>query len=889
MKILDILVPVIIAYAPGPYKLIAVPFALLDAYLSRDPHLYTFDGLHYDFQTAGEFILSRQTSGGNFEVQARISAPIGVTSYSVITELGIQVGNDRVTIDSTRANVVWVNGVAATFTNGVDTLASGTITQKGSSYIVALNTGESVNAQIVSNGMQYGPGTTSQGINTTLSLNPFVELPGAVQGLLGNANGTASKDLTLADGTVLPTNMPASELYGAFADAWRVTQASSLLDYATGQTTQTFIDKNYPGTPITLASFPQTAIAAATALVQKMGITDPGLQQSAIYDYLVTGDPTILTTEANLQQQGITTAASADPALTTPGPEVGIIAAQASETEAASGATVVQFQVYRTGDTSAAATLSYAVTAPNNLYVGAASFGGTLPSGTIDFTAGQTSAVLPIMLSQGIGNVASAALQVQLTAPSPIDVIGPSAQVQIVNPAPIAGPPPVFSVELTSDESLLPTVSGDTWTFDVGPAGANGLNLAVGNAAAVGADLLSGTVTVTGDGAFTATTTAFTDLEPGAIFNVAQLTPSTTDVSGGTETLTFALQDTNSSGYALALPTETVVITDTPLCFLPGTLIATRSGETPVERLRVGDLVRTASGALRPIVWIGTGQVLATRGRRTAATPVIVRKGALAENVPHHDLRVTKGHSLYLDGALIPVEFLVNHRSIVWDDMAQEVTLYHVELETHDVLMANGAPAESYRDDGNRWLFRNANSDWDQPPKLPCAQVLTGGPVVDWVWRQLLDLCGPRLGVPLTDDPDVHLLVDGTRVDAVSRHGEAYIFPLSTRPLSVRVVSRSGSPAELGLMRDPRELGVAVWRIALRQGSRFCVVEAADALLAEGFHAFEAENDFRWTDGDAALPDRLFAGFDGPTELVLHIGGTTQYPLSGEPLRAEAA
>ena len=98
---------------------------------------------------------------------------------------------------------------------------------------------------------------------------------------------------------------------------------------------------------------------------------------------------------------------------------------------------------------------------------------------------------------------------------------------------------------------------------------------------------------------------------------------------------------------------------------------------------------------------------------------MIVRKGALADNVPHHDLRVTKGHSLYIDGVLIPVEFLVNHRSILWDDRAQEVTLYHVELATHDVLLANGAPAESYRDDGNRWLFQNANSGWDLPRRSP--------------------------------------------------------------------------------------------------------------------------------------------------------------------------
>jgi len=123
---------------------------------------------------------------------------------------------------------------------------------------------------------------------------------------------------------------------------------------------------------------------------------------------------------------------------------------------------------------------------------------------------------------------------------------------------------------------------------------------------------------------------------------------------------------------------------------------------------------------------------------------VIVRKGALADNVPHHDLRITKGHSLFIDDVLNPVEFLVNHRSILWDDRAQEVIVYHIELETHDALIANGAAAESYRDDGNRWLFQNANSGWHLPPNDPCAPELTGGPVVDAIWRRLLDRAGPR-------------------------------------------------------------------------------------------------------------------------------------------------
>ena len=221
-------------------------------------------------------------------------------------------------------------------------------------------------------------------------------------------------------------------------------------------------------------------------------------------------------------------------------------------------------------------------------------------------------------------------------------------------------------------------------------------------------------------------------------------------------------------------------------CFLPGTHILTDRGEVVVEKLQVGDTVVTHGGAKRRLCWIGRGRALAARGRRNAATPVIVRKGALADNVPHHDLRITKGHSLYLDSVLIPAEFLINHRSILWDDRAQEVTVFHLELDAHDVLIANGAAAESYRDDGNRWLFQNANGGWDQPPKPPCAPVLTGGALVDTIWHRLLGRAGPRPGVPLTDDPDLHLLVDGERLDAHEVSGTAHVFRLVRPPGSIR-------------------------------------------------------------------------------------------------------
>jgi hypothetical protein len=376
----------------------------------------------------------------------------------------------------------------------------------------------------------------------------------------------------------------------------------------------------------------------------------------------------------------------------------------------------------------------------------------------------------------------------------------------------------------------------------------------------------------------------------GSQFTDAVFTQGTSGAAGtltlsgaGFTPLSLAVAGKYSADSFLAAPgaTDTVVT----LCFAIGTRIATPCGEVPVEQLVAGDTVLTSGGTARPITWIGTGRVLATRGRRNAATPVIVCRGALADNVPHRDLRITKGHSLFLDGVLIPVEFLINHRTIVWDDRAQEVAIYHVELETHDVLIADGAPAESYRDDGNRWLFRNANSAWHLPPQMPCAPVLTGGPVVDALWLRLLARARPRQDVPLTDEPDLHLLVDGRRVDAVSRDDGRHVFRLAARPRNVRLRSRSGVPQELGRARDPRELGVALRHIAVAQQTRKRAMQANDVRLADGFHDFEPGKGFRWTTGDAAVPAELFAGFIGPLTVVLHVGATSRYRDPGSELR----
>jgi hypothetical protein len=141
---------------------------------------------------------------------------------------------------------------------------------------------------------------------------------------------------------------------------------------------------------------------------------------------------------------------------------------------------------------------------------------------------------------------------------------------------------------------------------------------------------------------------------------------------------------------------------------MKGTAIATLEGETAIEELRIGDRVLTASGEARPIKWIGERTVdLAVN---PSAAPVKIARFAIDGKTPHADLYVSPAHALYLDGVLIPAICLVNGISIVANGKPElrTVTYYHIELESHDAILAEGLAAESFL--GAGWnSFDNAD------------------------------------------------------------------------------------------------------------------------------------------------------------------------------------
>jgi hypothetical protein len=146
------------------------------------------------------------------------------------------------------------------------------------------------------------------------------------------------------------------------------------------------------------------------------------------------------------------------------------------------------------------------------------------------------------------------------------------------------------------------------------------------------------------------------------------------------------------------------------LCFAAGTQIATPSGERVVEGLQIGDDVLTAEGRAVTVKWVGRQSVKTRFGAVERLAPVRIRAGALGEGLPHSDLTVTADHGMIVDGVICHAGALVNGETITrvpLAEMGESYTVYHIETEAHEIILANGAPAETFIDNASRRVFDN--------------------------------------------------------------------------------------------------------------------------------------------------------------------------------------
>jgi len=196
-------------------------------------------------------------------------------------------------------------------------------------------------------------------------------------------------------------------------------------------------------------------------------------------------------------------------------------------------------------------------------------------------------------------------------------------------------------------------------------------------------------------------------------------------------------------------------------CYCRGTRILTDRGEVAAEDLAIGDKVVTLAGEVRPIKWIGhrayDGRFVA---HNRAILPIRVEAGALADGVPARDLFISPEHALFINVVLVPAGLLVNGTTIRRVEKINRLEYFHIELAAHDLILAEGAPAETFVDCDSRGMFQNS---------AEFARLYPDGDAAPWKF------CAPRL-----DETSAEL---NTILDALLERAEAPGMLSSTRAI----------------------------------------------------------------------------------------------------------
>jgi von Willebrand factor type D domain len=269
-----------------------------------DPHLVTFDGSQYGFQTVGEFTLVK-SNDDSFEVQVRQS-PFS-SSLSVNRAVAVKVGADRVALyaggstENNASELIRVNGKLITLQGTQMELPNGgEILKDGSTYVINAPSGEKV---LVS------PGGSSS--NPFFNISPFVyNQPDQYSGLLGNMNGNPKDDFQMRGGRNalavrstygdvkqvlnqvglrVPGALDVTEklyfdqLYKEFGKSWRITPDTSLFDYPAGKTTQDYVLPGFPERYLTLNMLSSTQIEKAQTDCRAAKVA-PDLMEACLFD-----------------------------------------------------------------------------------------------------------------------------------------------------------------------------------------------------------------------------------------------------------------------------------------------------------------------------------------------------------------------------------------------------------------------------------------------------------------------------------------------------------------------------------------------------------------------------------------------------------------------------
>ncbi|HJU06104.1 MAG TPA: hypothetical protein VJ692_13215 [Nitrospiraceae bacterium] len=294
-------------------------------YTEGDPHIKTIDGVNYDFQSAGEFVLLR---GENLEIQARQTAvetesPLGPNPHtgltscvSINTAMAVRIGPHRITYEP--------NLSGEPDPTGLQLRIDGQLTKMSTEEILLASGGRIVGTTAPGGIQIESPGGTVVVITPgwwdhyeLWYLNIDARHARATEGVMGSiAPGNWLP--ALPDGGLMgprPADLHQRylDLYEKFADAWRVRKATSLFDYAPGTSTKTFTLDSWPGESPRSCTLPQIPGGTPKKSPQKplkpevakqycSAIVAEDRRANCVQDVMVTGEPGFAKTYLLTQQ-----------------------------------------------------------------------------------------------------------------------------------------------------------------------------------------------------------------------------------------------------------------------------------------------------------------------------------------------------------------------------------------------------------------------------------------------------------------------------------------------------------------------------------------------------------------------------------------------------------
>lgn len=242
-----------------------------------DPHVMTLDGLKYDFQAVGEFILVEDVNDPLFVVQIRQSPFLNFETVSVNTAVAASIAGDRVAFYA--GSAPRIDGVPHAIVGSNKLPHGGGLSNDEGTYTLTWPTGEEL--------------VVSTTWNMLVNVDYRPSQAGArrqVRGLLGTHDGKPSNDLTTRSGKTLRVPSRPQDLYRVFGQSFRIGDAESLFDYSPGEATATFTDRAFP--PLGGKARPPRAtdVAQARDVCTGAGVVGPDALEACAIDVAITGN-----------------------------------------------------------------------------------------------------------------------------------------------------------------------------------------------------------------------------------------------------------------------------------------------------------------------------------------------------------------------------------------------------------------------------------------------------------------------------------------------------------------------------------------------------------------------------------------------------------------------